>query len=173
MMSIRVYCAESEAKSAGSAVHRNVPRQYIAAPVPPLKLSLLRDVYTVAQSVLVWLGPHSDESAELSDFFYLDVAAGARWQAEEKRTSVPANLTKLRGRMNSNDQLSQALQNLVCYPYWRRTWVIQEIVLVKNIRIFCGDSSLPWADFAPIVQRLYKVPSKNSQSSPFERVCEL
>jgi hypothetical protein len=42
MISIRVYCAESEAKSAGSAVHRNVPRQFRAATVPYLNFSLSR-----------------------------------------------------------------------------------------------------------------------------------
>lgn len=135
-------------------------------------IPLMKDIYASAQSVLVWLGPHLDGSAKLFDYIYLQLSGGVSRQAEDVRASMPDDST---GPLDptSNTDLLQPLTRLIHRPYWTRTWIIQEIVLAKNIRVFCGNSSVPWADFTPIVQRLCQVLSLQSPSSPFQSICEL
>ena len=33
-------------------------------------------------------------------------------------------------------------------PYWRRTWIIQEIVIADEVILYCGDSKINWCRFA-------------------------
>ncbi|OJD40510.1 het domain protein [Diplodia corticola] len=45
------------------------------------------------------------------------------------------------------DFLSIALCHLVKRQYWKRVWIIQEIVLSPHIEIFCGAKTAPWDGF--------------------------
>jgi hypothetical protein len=135
-------------------------------------IPLMREIYTAAQSVLVWLGPHLDGSAELFHYLYMRLAAGSS-EREDVRMSRLDSLEEPHGYIDSTDSIYEPLVKLLHRPYWKRTWIIQEVVLAKNIRIFCGDSSIPWADFVSMVQQLHKAPSASSPPSPFESICEL
>jgi hypothetical protein len=133
---------------------------------------IMKEIYTAAQSVLVWLGPHLDGSAELFQYLCSRLAAGAS-KLEYTQTSQRDSLEEPRGHIDSMDPLYEPLMKLLHRPYWKRTWIIQEIVLTQNIRIFCGDSSMPWEDFAPMVQLLHQELSPSSPPSPFDSICEL
>jgi hypothetical protein len=39
-----------------------------------------------------------------------------------------------------------ALQQFFRNPYWTRLWIVQEIMLAKDIFIMCGKTILPWKD---------------------------
>lgn len=78
------------------------------------QVALMRDIYTGAESVIVWLGL-SKGSEELA--FLL--------------TRYPDLLEV--------DEMSTALAELLQKPYWQRVWVVQEFVLAKSVDIWCGD----------------------------------
>ncbi|KAH8708576.1 heterokaryon incompatibility protein-domain-containing protein [Phaeosphaeriaceae sp. PMI808] len=77
------------------------------------QVALMRDIYTGAKSVIVWLGL-AQGFEELA--FLL--------------TRHP-NLIKI-------DEMLEALSELLNKPYWRRVWVVQEFVLAKSVDIWCG-----------------------------------
>lgn len=37
-----------------------------------------------------------------------------------------------------------AISKLFSKPYWRRVWIIQEVVVAQNIKILCGKHYLDW-----------------------------
>ena len=37
-----------------------------------------------------------------------------------------------------------ALEHLCRRAYWKRAWIVQEIVLARQIEVYCGENSVPW-----------------------------
>ena len=95
----------------------------------------MQNVYSAAQSVLVWIGPHEAGSAQLFDSLYDTIAANAVCLQSRKSPALDGSVLR-------------EFQGLMERSYSRRTWIIQEILLAKNVRLFCGESSTPWHDFA-------------------------
>jgi hypothetical protein len=62
-----------------------------------------------------------------------------------------------------NGELTEALEALFRRPYWRRVWIIQEVVVARKIRIFCGPEVTSLERFErvvakhPIGQRMLKI----------------
>ena len=124
------------------------------------QIALMRDIYSAAQTVMVWLGPHDAGSPQLFESFELIAADPASVQTS--------------GSRDWKADIVQAFEELMSRPYWRRTWIIQEIVLANNIRLFCGNASTPWLDFVaiymtwfqeatPAYQPRYPWPTKKSR----------
>ncbi|KNG49760.1 Heterokaryon incompatibility [Stemphylium lycopersici] len=78
------------------------------------QVSLMRDIYTGAQSVVVWLG----------------LATGS-----EELAFMLARRPSLR----KVEEFHTALADVLNRPYWGRVWVVQEFVLAQAAEIWCGD----------------------------------
>lgn len=85
----------------------------------------MRDIYTGADSVIVWLG-QARGTEELA--FLL--------------TRFP-HLLKV-------EEMATALLDLLNGPYWGRVWVVQEFVLAKSVEIWCGELRAGAANFDSI-----------------------
>ncbi|RMZ74446.1 heterokaryon incompatibility -domain-containing [Pyrenophora seminiperda CCB06] len=81
------------------------------------QVSLMRDVYTGAQSVIVWLGLA---------------------QKNEELAFLLARYPDLRVM----EEFYTALADVLNKPYWGRVWVVQEFVLAQSVDIWCGDFSV-------------------------------
>lgn len=78
------------------------------------QVSLMRDIYTSADSVIVWLGmPQGNEELAFLLTRY-------------------SHLLKV-------EDMSIALVNLLNKAYWSRVWVVQEFILPKTVNIWCGE----------------------------------
>jgi len=98
------------------------------------QVGLMSKIYGQAQNVVVWLGPASENSDIAMDF--LDLCA--KYHKEPK---LPLNI--IDESTASRDRI-EALINLFERTYWRRVWVIQEMILAPSITIFCGSRSADW-----------------------------
>ena len=84
------------------------------------QVSLMGDIYRSAKCVLAWLGPAADDSDAYFDYLeHLAIADRAsQKQVEESVTRAVSFLNKR--------------------PYWRRAWIKQELILAKDITVYCG-----------------------------------
>jgi Heterokaryon incompatibility protein (HET) len=91
---------------------------------------LMREIYMNASRVVVYLGGASTDS---------DVALGfLKTAAAESPTS---------GRVAVIDKKSRtALQSLFQRPYFSRLWVVQEVLLARDLEIVCGQNSVSWVN---------------------------
>lgn len=93
---------------------------------------MMRQIYSNAESVSIWLGEEdvSADSNEAMNFF-------------TRRDSLDPNkdpsLELLR-----NEGKAQAVLALCQRPYWARIWIVQELLLGKEMIIYCGSKALPW-----------------------------
>ncbi|KAL8821404.1 MAG: hypothetical protein Q9223_000553 [Gallowayella weberi] len=103
-------------------------------------------IYTAAWWVLVWLGPADEDSDLAMDKLTgltnimtpLPIDAGDR-EAVQRRLA-PAD-----------HPVWTAIVKLYNRSWFRRLWILQEVILAKGIFVLCGNRVLPWStivDFA-------------------------
>lgn len=100
-------------------------------------MSQMRAIYHDAASVISWLGPRRGEIARLFAFM-----------EEHRRRYSPAIDGDDDIEVISDRELEDALRYLDERPYWNRIWVIQEMVVAKNLTLMCGDHFIDWLTFA-------------------------
>lgn len=61
-----------------------------------------------------------------------------------------------------------AMFNLMKRPWFSRRWIVQEIALAKEARLYCGKKNIPWQDFADAVQLFVSVESATHRLSGHE-----
>lgn len=115
---------------------------------------LMQQIYGQAERVCVWLG-------ELTDGGVVGMKAlqGKAWAVGWHQLKVERKYGKLtlpwteqftssRGLMNRSalvEELSNGeVREILDRPWWRRTWIIQEAVLAKQIVIMCGNETTGW-----------------------------
>ena len=100
------------------------------------QVQLMPSIYTVAESVAVWLGPDADDSALAMELLH-EVTDRA-----ESHSDVRSLLASMVGKRDL-----AAVIALFERDYWRRVWVVQEVHNARAITVYCGSLKLPWAVF--------------------------
>lgn len=53
--------------------------------------------------------------------------------------------------------------------YWKRVWIVQEVLLAKDIIVICGDRSCPWQAFLDTLHRAHDSRIMPSRSQDYMR----
>ncbi|KAK5328650.1 hypothetical protein LTR93_002435 [Exophiala xenobiotica] len=97
------------------------------------QVNLMGQIYSEANLVRVWLGTGSTIINHFLAWVF-DQNLG------EDRPSLPNA---------SAQQMSEGLPlgfvKFLDIEYWQRAWIVQEILLARDIRLYCGTYSFPWA----------------------------
>lgn len=109
---------------------------------------LMYKIYQKAEQVPIWLGEESDDSN-----LAMDLIAGM--QEDPSVNPDPfESLLKLHGsgdgeHLNPQDpQEWKAFQKLMGRPWWRRIWVVQELMAAQGKAIVgCGSKWMHWSSF--------------------------
>ncbi|KAH0538830.1 hypothetical protein FGG08_004606 [Glutinoglossum americanum] len=111
------------------------------------QVQLMRMIYQSASSVFAWLG----EAADDSDFAMKTIKASGKEDSD----------IELDPETDPNDidpRLKVALRKLLDRPYWRRTWIIQELAVPspRKIWIGCGQFWVPWWDLCDTIMNPFE-----------------
>ncbi|KAI1129799.1 heterokaryon incompatibility protein-domain-containing protein [Nemania abortiva] len=60
---------------------------------------------------------------------------------------------------------STAIQ-VLCHPYWRRVWILQELALAKKVEVYHDGSFLPWETLLSMVRHLMELEEDVFNSPP-------
>ncbi|KAI8713802.1 HET domain-containing protein [Fusarium sp. LHS14.1] len=115
--------------------------------------SMLR-IYKTASRVLVWLGPASDHShlaMARRGFMHNFHAINEEMWDEGLSPSSPRYL---------------GFADLTSRPWWRRTWVIQEVVVSKAATVLCGPDEIEWEQLAFNLAQLIQIMSMLGEKAP-------
>jgi hypothetical protein len=88
--------------------------------------------------VLIWLGEEADDSDLAIEGLRRQ---GAIYNSFKRTLKIPKNLLRWR------EEFDGKWQALCQRQYWSRLWIVQEIMLARDIEIFCGTKSLDWNTF--------------------------
>ncbi len=132
-----------------------------------VQVQLMQRIYRAARQVLVWLGPHGDSSDLVFDF--------CNQPKRPQPNHEIYNLMKS-GRESENtlesEVTSKAIETLLYREYWQRLWVVQEVLLARNVTLHCGNSCASWERLVSARDWLVDhLPVKNNKMSddPFDQ----
>ncbi|KAF2020197.1 HET-domain-containing protein [Aaosphaeria arxii CBS 175.79] len=97
------------------------------------QVALMKDIYRLAAEVYIWLGKGADNS----DLAMTWLAKKATRKLRPRGPSGYSNIWSM--------EEGKALVRLCERPYWRRMWIIQEVLHANNITLLCGSKSVKWA----------------------------
>ncbi|KAK2001876.1 hypothetical protein LX36DRAFT_652879 [Colletotrichum falcatum] len=146
------------------------------------QVQLMRQIYSTAELVFSWLGPHDGDIALAFDTINLidqavDKVVGRRhinavepyeligwmegWPQLTWPDTGPAN------DWHSN-RAWKSVSMVFKLPYWWRVWVVQEVVLAKTFVLLSGQHSLSWTSLFSLcgwVGRIQEVRNQLEQPS--------
>jgi hypothetical protein len=89
-------------------------------------------IYSLAEFVISWLGPPTPDTDQL-----LDELADSSGTAAD--LGEPA--------------LVHAARDVLSRSYWRRLWVVQEVMLARHVRVMCGTRAVPYQSLISLAER--------------------
>lgn len=107
-------------------------------------------IYTYAGKVLVHLGLEADGSEQLPELLE---KIGKAESARIRERDMPPEEFLSNGLPPPDDIAWEALVTFLCRPWFLRVWIIQEVVLARDIRFFCGEWELGWGILTDLAER--------------------
>ncbi|KAF7531295.1 hypothetical protein G7054_g8997 [Neopestalotiopsis clavispora] len=105
------------------------------------QVGMMKAIYAQANEVYVWLGPEEDDSDH-----------GMRFLAQQSNSPL-----RVRGSGYFpiwSRREAKALSALCERPYWRRMWIIQELLHARKITVWCGTKYFDWSDIEALYLKL-------------------
>jgi hypothetical protein len=102
------------------------------------QVSQMSNIYSCAEQVLVWLGPDTVFSDQAMRFL-ADVADGTI-------PSIGCDKPVFGDCWKAVEQFCES-------EYWKRLWIIQEVVLARKVLVMWGAAVIPFTDFHTVCER--------------------
>jgi hypothetical protein len=122
----------------------------------------MADIYALAESVVVWLGPEADESSfALRTLDTLGSMVDTNWSAF---TMKPSHEASAAGQLHWADWTVKMpfksreldpIHHLLERPWFERLWIQQEIALATEAILISGFESIAWSRFRNAIFCLY------------------
>lgn len=112
------------------------------------QVSVMGDIYGQTTRTVVWLGSGDEDSKRA-----FKICEQLAKEAVMLKSNLDPSIDNLTfPEYNKNDS---CLDNLVddC-PWWRRVWIVQEIILASDALIVCGSNEIDWKVFCQAIDRL-------------------
>lgn len=116
--------------------------------------------YAKAKLVLVWLGPvdekfHVCTSIKELHEFLPDLTVPLSPEARQSFVAEMANRDRREGRATIDEHDWTALVELIRRPWFTRKWVVQEVSLAQEARLYIGGGvQLPWAHLSSLAKKI-------------------
>ncbi|KAJ4334332.1 hypothetical protein N0V95_009196 [Ascochyta clinopodiicola] len=102
------------------------------------QVRIMADIYKRARRAIIWLGEEKEEGSDCThaiDFLHYLSSLQTAFNGDE------------RGMRNNleNPEFNEkcaAVSNLLARPWWTRVWTLQEFVLPKEAKLYCGTASI-------------------------------
>ncbi|KAE9366359.1 hypothetical protein N431DRAFT_430453 [Stipitochalara longipes BDJ] len=117
------------------------------------QVTQIGEIYAGAERVVIWLGEASRDS-DMALTFMLKLYEHLATKGEISITTVQSSqysgtdfaltLRELLLNQKCSDEL-EAGARILARPWWRRAWVVQELVVAKDAICYCGKMSVPWS----------------------------
>lgn len=107
----------------------------------------MKDIYQRASIVVVWLGDANNSSTQAFDALH-GILEHLDWQGKVPSWIVDPD------RVTQNTKEWRAISEILYRPWFRRMWVIQEVLAARRAFILCGKDALSMDFFLMIVDSM-------------------
>jgi hypothetical protein len=141
------------------------------------QIPLMRNIYSQASTVLVWLGEASKIEEKALRALPTIVAALDRvdpslalWNAHHNPSERLDILFAELGLPDPKSNIWPTISGLLTRSWFKRLWVLQEVTLARQIEVFCGSATIAWDVLVNLPRVVWKhrlirlVSHKNSEN---------
>jgi Heterokaryon incompatibility protein (HET) len=116
------------------------------------QIHLMSQIFKKASYVIAYIGEEADES-----HLAFETLLQIKMKAENPKTHLGSHSPwGERHIPPSEDTAWEAIRALFARHYFRRVWIIAEIVLAIRIRVVCGKCSVGWSDLVKAIETCKK-----------------
>ncbi|ORY11140.1 heterokaryon incompatibility protein-domain-containing protein [Clohesyomyces aquaticus] len=108
------------------------------------QVMLMRDIYAKANTVHAWIG----EPDHLSALAFDTLERFSIYDGPFIGSSVFQDM------QNEIKERQEAIRRFVGRGYWVRMWIVQEVVVATNVKIFCGSLAIDYDNICIALQRM-------------------
>ena len=120
------------------------------------QVNIMWNVYRSASQSIIWLGK-DDEDSETAKTFITQLAATSNGNLHKLELSSSIDdiefFSKL-GIPHFSMQRWGCLVRFLRRSWFRRAWIVQEVVLARKLRVLCGSLEMDWDDIAKAINFL-------------------
>ena len=106
------------------------------------QIRLMRDIYGSAEEVLIFIGDSTDDDPEVIEFLKT-LRDATKQLVERQNIFTMQNLCEVAGCHRTSSEW-RALNRFLDRPWFKRIWVIQEVVCANKPTIFYGGHACGW-----------------------------
>ncbi|OTA62910.1 HET-domain-containing protein [Hypoxylon sp. EC38] len=118
------------------------------------QVHMMKRIFSAASSVIVWLG-----DAEGSVHATLEMILKCNWSRGKKNI------------FNYPEKSLRGLNELFGRPWWKRIWIVQEVVAAREIVVLLGDTIFPWTMLVHLCQANQLAEFLTHPLAPMVRSC--
>ncbi|KAK5101489.1 hypothetical protein LTR70_000782 [Exophiala xenobiotica] len=123
------------------------------------QVKLMGRIYRNASKVIAWLGPEAENSAQAIKPIRLIVKEVPQIVSQHDIANWLRHYPGIFGRPD----IWKAIRSLFDRDFWKRTWIIQELVLNDNVTLLCGSEGL---DMVELFNRFGDEASRTRDANP-------
>ncbi|OJJ46186.1 hypothetical protein ASPZODRAFT_2071477 [Penicilliopsis zonata CBS 506.65] len=117
----------------------------------PQQIRLLSDIFKTATHVFAWLGEEYDQSSAAIDTLRRLVEDTAdKEDGSARRSGQGMKIPPV------EDPIWDAIIKILERTWFRRVWIIQELVLAREVTLVCGDRKIPWETFYAAIELCFE-----------------
>jgi hypothetical protein len=121
------------------------------------QVQLMRTIYARARQVIAWLGEGTQESLNAFAYLSKDPRSSRRGLlSNEPWESIGLDFIIEPHKTDHYKEDLLCLIKLLERPWFRRLWVLQEVVHGENVIVMVGNETVSWGLLAKSVQKLYR-----------------
>ncbi|KIW08382.1 uncharacterized protein PV09_01296 [Verruconis gallopava] len=147
-----------------------------------IQVGLMDEIYSKASSVIVWLGPYSedyDSFAWLHEDFLAAIGTQIQINGQDfikDQDPLDPKFTEKLGIVPPSGSWRRTWDQFFDFcrarRWFSRAWIVQEVALARNLVLLCGDRFLPWENVETLghliqVQRWAPLIGKNVAQTLF------
>jgi hypothetical protein len=105
------------------------------------QVQIMKDIYSTAVGVFAWIG-RADSASSLAYNFIGELVTKVLEDNSSATQDTSAWIAQHVSPLLEHGAI-RALADILHRPWFSRAWIVQEVVLAKDAKIWCGDSALP------------------------------
>lgn len=115
------------------------------------QVQIMADIYKKARRAIIWLGQESEKGSDCSDginfLHYLSTL----------QIAFDGDDVAMRNKLENPEFIDKcaAVSNLLARPWWTRVWTLQEFVLPKEAKLYCGMASISRGRFKSAIYSIF------------------
>lgn len=134
------------------------------------QVQFMKEVYTRASSVVIWLGPEADGSDDVMEYLTSLDGRNAVREHEKYRASSPQDWGwEATEPWKPPPIPEENVDSMFSRPWFSRIWIIQEAVVNQKTFFLCGAKIVPWEQMFTLAWSILKHRFLNLLSAKYEK----